>query len=173
MSDTPSLGIPIRLSLRIRGELVGDREGEPVAGDNNRVALRRLVSTGSTGDEPEAFYATIISVKRVPAGSPVSYGYHYRTSTETTLALVSAGFADGVPRSASGKAFVGVNGVLCKVAGRIAMDQFIVDCGDTPVSVGDEVEIWGASPTIEQWAEWSRRPADALRSHIGDRVVRQ
>ncbi len=135
-------------------------------------ALRRL-HIADPGHKIEGqFCATIISVKRVPADTPVSYGYHYRTSAETTLALVSAGFADGVPRSASGKAFVRVGDVLCPIAGRIAMDQFIVDCGDNPVSVGDEVEIWGSSPTIDQWATWSGRPVEALLAHVGDRVVR-
>ena len=129
---------------------------------------RRLTTQGTDS----RFTADVISVKRVPANTPVSYGYHYRTRTETTLALVSAGFADGVPRSASGKAFVRVGEVLCPIAGRIAMDQFIVDCGDNPVNVGDEVEIWGSSPTIEQWADWSGRPVEALLTHVGDRVVR-
>lgn len=140
-------------------------KGEPAA-------LRRLTVADSADGADTRFFATVISVKRVPADTPVSYGYHYRTATETTLALVSAGFADGVPRSASGKAFVRVGEVLCPIAGRIAMDQFIVDCGDTPVSVGDEVEIWGLSPTIKQWAEWSGRPVEALLAHVGDRVVR-
>jgi alanine racemase len=136
-------------------------------------ALRRLTTADPVHHSGGQFSATVISVKRVGPGTPVSYGYHYRTQAQTTLALVSAGFADGVPRSASGKAFVRVGDNLCRVAGRIAMDQFIVDCGDTPVSVGDEVEIWGSSPTIEQWAEWSSRPVDALLAHVGDRVVRQ
>jgi len=143
-----------------------------VPGTSEQTALRWLTATDTGQHAPAQFRATVISVKRVPATTPVSYGYHYRTQTETTLALVSAGFADGVPRSASGKAFVRVGDVLCPVAGRIAMDQFIVDCGDTPVSVGDEVEIWGVSPTIDQWAEWSGRPVEALLSHVGDRVVR-
>ncbi len=139
---------------------------------NTHAALRRLTVSGSGLEAHAQFSASVISVKRVPPGTPVSYGYHYKTETETTLALVSAGFADGVPRSASGKAFVRVGEILCPVAGRIAMDQFIVDCGDNPVSVGDEVEIWGTSPTIEQWAKWSGRPAEALLAHVGDRVVR-
>ena len=140
---------------------------------NDQIALRRLSATGVDNTAVPQFCASVISVKRVPANTPVSYGYHYRTETETTLALVSAGFADGVPRSASGKAYVRVGDVLCPVAGRIAMDQFIVDCGDTPVAVGDEVGIWGSSPTIEQWSEWSGRPVEALLAHVGDRVVRQ
>jgi alanine racemase len=143
-----------------------------VPGKSHDTALRRLTSAADGPPNSGQFHATVISVKRVPPGTPVSYGYHYRTPTETTLALVSAGFADGVPRSASGKAFVRVGEVLCPIAGRIAMDQFIVDCGDHPVSVGDDVEIWGSSPTIDQWATWSGRPVEALLAHVGDRVVR-
>jgi alanine racemase len=149
-----------------------------VTADSDSTPARRLVAQAADKTvEPSVvqagrFLADVISVKRVPANTPVSYGYHYTTPQESTLALVSAGFADGVPRSASGKAWVSVNGVLCPIAGRIAMDQFVVDCGDHPVAVGDEVEIWGTSPTIDQWAEWSGRPVEGLLAHIGDRVVR-
>jgi alanine racemase len=148
-----------------------------VSTDHPLIPLRRLLTTDppseSTTIVGARFLADVISVKRVPANTPVSYGYQYRTQKETTLALVGAGFADGVPRSASGSALVTIGDTLCPIAGRIAMDQFVVDCGDTPVSVGDAVEIWGTSPTIDQWAAWSGRPVEALLAHIGDRVVRQ
>ncbi|MCU1406256.1 MAG: alanine racemase, partial [Glaciihabitans sp.] len=68
--------------------------------------------------------AGIISVKRVPAGNGVSYGYTYRTTEESTLALVPLGYADGVPRHASSRGPVEINGRRYRVAGRIAMDQF-------------------------------------------------
>jgi alanine racemase len=116
--------------------------------------------------------AHIISLKRVAPDSPVSYGYQYRTSQETTLALVCAGFADGVPRTASGSAHVAIRGKVLPIAGRIAMDQFIVDCGDSEVELGDEVEIWGALPSLSQWSSWSGRTEGELLSHIGSRVVR-
>ncbi|HEY5229761.1 MAG TPA: alanine racemase, partial [Galbitalea sp.] len=74
--------------------------------------------------------AEIVSVKRVPAGSGVSYGYAYRTSAETTLALVPLGYADGIPRSASSIAPVSINGTTYRISGRVAMDQFVVDVGD-------------------------------------------
>lgn len=118
------------------------------------------------------FSAQVISVKRVPAGSAVSYGYHYTTSSETTLALISAGFADGVPRSASGRAQVSLGGINAPIAGRIAMDQCVVDCGDLPVSVGEAAVLWGAQPTLGQWSQWSGRSEGAILSHLGDRVVK-
>jgi alanine racemase len=127
----------------------------------------------SGGTEPVVeFFAVVISVKRVGAGSAVSYGYHYTTQAETTLALVSAGFADGVPRSASGRGHISLAGGLSPIAGRIAMDQCVVDCGDAPVSVGDNAVIWGASPSLTHWSQWAARSEGTLLSHIGDRVVK-
>ena len=81
-------------------------------------------------------------------GQGVSYGYDYRTERETTLALVPLGYADGVPRQASG-AGPGRRSAARRftVAGRIAMDQFVVDVGDHSVAVGDEVVLFG-DPTL-------------------------
>ena len=64
--------------------------------------------------------APVAAVRRVPAGHGVSYGYDYRTERETTLALIPLGYADGVPRSASGRGPVAVGGTPFAVAGRIA-----------------------------------------------------
>jgi alanine racemase len=119
------------------------------------------------------FSADIISVKRVPADSPVSYGYHYRTTQETTLVLVAAGYADGVPRTASGNASVAISGSLFPIAGRIAMDQFIVDIGDREANVGDRAVMWGDTPTLEDWSQWASRPPAALLTRIGTRVVKR
>ncbi|HEY4152255.1 MAG TPA: alanine racemase, partial [Pseudolysinimonas sp.] len=79
--------------------------------------------------------AAVAAVRRVPAGTHVSYGYTHRTDRETTLALVPLGYADGVPRAASSRGSVAINGRLCPVVGRIAMDQFLVDVGDGEVQV--------------------------------------
>lgn len=118
------------------------------------------------------FEADIISVKRVPEGSPVSYGYHYRTASETTLVLVSVGFADGLPRPASGKALMSIASGLYPIAGRIAMDQCVVDVGDADPAVGDRATIWGSDPSLNQWATWAKRPAGSLLARVGSRVVK-
>ena len=118
------------------------------------------------------FEADVISLKRVPAGTPVSYGYHYRTTQETTLALVSAGFADGVPRTASRTGRVAVGGSTHVIAGRIAMDQMVIDIGDATVDLGDVATIWGLEPTLTQWSVWSGRPEALLVSHLAPRVVK-
>lgn len=127
--------------------------------------------SGPAGDILE-FSADVISVKRVPAGSAVSYGYHYTTSAETTLVLVAAGYADGVPRTASPDARVEIGAASLPVAGRIAMDQFVVDAGDAPVAIGDRAVIWGGKSSVADWSLWSGRPAPALLAHIGSRVVK-
>lgn len=153
----------------VHGMVPSDASVLPEAPDGTDI----LTSWWERAPEPlVTFRASVISVKRVAAGSQVSYGYHYTTPRETTLALVSAGFADGVPRSASGSAWITLDGRRGIVAGRIAMDQLIVDCGDVAVQVGDEATLWGDDPTVSQWSEWSGRSEGALLSHLGTRVVK-
>ena len=87
--------------------------------------------------------AKVVQVKRVLAGEGVSYGYTYRTSANTQLALVPVGYAEGLPRDASGKARVSINGHDYSLASRIAMDQFVVDVGFAEVKPSDQVIIFG------------------------------
>lgn len=118
------------------------------------------------------FEGDVVSLKRVPEGTPVSYGYQYRTTQETTLALVSVGFADGVPRTASFKGQVSVGGASHPIAGRIAMDQMVVDIGDTSAQLGDTATVWGSAPTLAQWSQWSGRPSALLVAQLAPRVVK-
>lgn len=96
----------------------------------------------------------IILVKDVPAGQGVSYGHEYVTTSPTTLGLVSAGYADGVFRSAGSVAEVSVKGRRYRIAGRVCMDQFVIDLGPgTEVEVGDAVTLIGPEgPTARDWA---------------------
>jgi len=91
--------------------------------------------------------ARITQTKRVAAGEGVSYGYLHRTSAETTLALVPVGYAEGLPRNASGSgsqhAMVSINGKNYPINSRVAMDQFVLDVGNDKVSAGDVVTIFG------------------------------
>jgi alanine racemase len=118
----------------------------------------------------------IVSVKRVPASSGVSYGYTYRTSGETTLALVPLGYADGIPRSASSAAPVSINGTTYRISGRVAMDQFIVDVGDDEVKLGDRAVLFGdpaaGIPSADDWADASGTINYEIVTRIGPRVTR-
>ncbi|MEO6825730.1 MAG: alanine racemase [Microbacteriaceae bacterium] len=100
--------------------------------------------------------ARVAAVRHAVAGSGVSYDYAYRTAKDTTLVLVPLGYADGVPRQASNRGPVSINGKRYTVAGRIAMDQFVVDVGAAPVAVGDEVVLFGdpteGVPSADDWA---------------------
>ena len=121
--------------------------------------------------------ASVISVKRVPAGSGVSYGYSYVTEKETSLALVPLGYADGIPRHASNAGPVSINGQRFTVSGRIAMDQFIVDIGDAVVAVGDRAILFGdpttGVPAADDWAAAADTINYEIVTRIGPRVTRR
>ncbi|MCU1414561.1 MAG: alr [Microbacteriaceae bacterium] len=114
--------------------------------------------------------AAVASVKRVPAGLGVSYAHDYRTERKTTLALVPLGYGDGVPRHASGRGPISINGVTYPVAGRVAMDQVVVDVGDAAVAVGDRAVLFGdpatGVPSADDWA----RAADTINYEIVTRL---
>jgi alanine racemase len=121
--------------------------------------------------------AGVISVKRVPAGTGLSYGHSYVTDRETTLALVPLGYADGVPRHASNAGPVSINGTTYRVSGRIAMDQFIVDVGDDAVALGDRAVLFGdpadGVPSADDWAAAAGTINYEIVTRIGARVVRR
>ncbi|MFI0912165.1 alanine racemase [Streptomyces abikoensis] len=120
--------------------------------------------------------ASLASVKRVPGGHGVSYGHLYTTPGETTLALVPVGYADGIPRSGSGTGPVLVGGKWRTVAGRVAMDQFVVDLGGDSAAPGDEVVLFGpgdrGEPTAEDWARATGTIAYEVVTRISARVPR-
>jgi alanine racemase len=115
-------------------------------------------------------------VKSAEAGHGISYGHTYHTTCQTRLGLVPAGYADGVPRAASNSGPVWIDGVRHTIAGRVAMDQFVVDLGDQEAGVGDEVVLFGpgdrGEPTAQDWAEASGTIAYEIVTRIGPRVPR-
>ncbi|MFI5677843.1 alanine racemase [Streptomyces cellulosae] len=120
--------------------------------------------------------ASIALVKRVPGGHGVSYGHHYVTPGETTLGLVPVGYADGIPRHASGTGPVLVDGKWRTVAGRVAMDQFVVDLGGDEPETGARAVLFGpgdrGEPTAEDWAQAAGTIAYEIVTRIGTRVPR-
>ncbi|WP_335934329.1 alanine racemase [Streptomyces sp. PTD5-9] len=120
--------------------------------------------------------ASVALVKQAPAGHGISYGHLYTTGRETTLGLVPVGYADGIPRHASGRGPVLVGGKRRRVAGRVAMDQFVVDLDGDEVAVGDEAVLFGpgdrGEPTAEDWAQAADTIAYEIVTRIGARVPR-
>jgi len=122
--------------------------------------------------------ARVAAVRQVGAGAGASYGHLWHADAPTTLALVPLGYADGIPRHATGGgAEVLLAGARRPVVGRVAMDQFIVDVGDAPVAVGDEVIVFGdpasGAPTADEWAEASGTIGYEIVTRIGPRVPRR
>nr|WP_225983874.1 alanine racemase [Epidermidibacterium keratini] len=120
--------------------------------------------------------AATMMVKDVPAGTGVSYGHTYTTATDTRLALVPVGYADGIPRAASNAGLVRIGERKYQVAGRICMDQFVLDVGDDDVRPGDDVIIFGdpaaGDPPVEAWARSAGTINYEIVSRIGGRFAR-
>ncbi|WP_162940343.1 alanine racemase [Gryllotalpicola protaetiae] len=115
-------------------------------------------------------WAPIAATKRVGADEGVSYGYTYRTRTQTTLALVTLGYADGLTRAGGNRVDASVDGARHTIAGRVAMDAFMLDLGDVDApALGTEATVLGdarrGEPTAHQHAQ-------ALGTHSAEITTR-
>jgi alanine racemase len=123
-----------------------------------------------------ALRARLVNVKRVPAGQGVSYGHEYVTERETTLGLVPLGYADGIPRAAGGRGPVLAAGRIRPIAGRVCMDQFVLDLGDDAAAAGDEVVLFGSTergePGAEDWAVAAGTIGYEIITRLGPRIRR-
>ncbi|MBJ7358575.1 alanine racemase [Nocardioides sp.] len=120
--------------------------------------------------------APLVSVRRARAGTPVGYGHTWVAPTTTWLGLVPLGYADGLPRVASGRAEVLVRGVRRPLVGRLSMDMAVVDLGDTGAAVGEPVTVFGpgdrGEPTVAEWAGWSGTIEHEIVTGLGPRLRR-
>jgi alanine racemase len=145
--------------------------------------------------------ARLATVKRVPAGHGVSYGHFYTTTQDTVLGVIPLGYADGIPRHASGGSLgpggpvlvgggvddvaapgtgLGTTRVL-RIAGRVCMDQVMIDLGPyASEQAGDVVTLFGASdglaragaPNAEDWAQAAGTISYEIVTRLGARVPR-
>ncbi len=115
-------------------------------------------------------------VKDVPAGTSISYGGTFVADKDMKIATVPVGYADGYPRSLSGKGYVLVRGSRLPIVGRICMDQFMVDATGTNVNVGDMVTLVGSDGkeniTMEKLGELSGRFNYELSCDLNQRIPR-
>jgi len=121
--------------------------------------------------------ARLASVKRVSAGTSVSYGHTWTADRETTLGLVPIGYGEGILRTASNRAEVSYDGRRAPVVGVICMDQFVVDLGDAAAKRGDLVTVFGpglegGEPTAEDWAGAAGTIAYEVVTRLGGRIER-
>ncbi len=116
----------------------------------------------------------IIQLRRVPAGTPVSYGGTFVTARPSVIATLPIGYADGYLRKLSNRALVSLHGKTSPVTGAVCMDLTMVDVTDVPAArVGDEVTLFGDSlVSVEQVAAWADTISYEILSITGKRVQR-
>lgn len=119
----------------------------------------------------------IILIRRIRRGACVGYGRAFTAPRDMTLAVLSAGYADGIPRCLSDRAFVLIRGKKAPIVGRICMDQMTVDITDIPeAAVEDDAILIGRDGnlqiTAEKVAEAAGTITNELLSRIGERVER-
>ncbi len=122
--------------------------------------------------------ARVALVRTVEKGEDVSYGREFTASKTSKIAVAAIGFADGVPRSlSSGKGSVLIKGRRAPIAGRVCMDQLMVDVTDIPdVKRGDVVTLIGTdggeTRRAEDVAEEAGTITNELLSRLGARLER-
>ncbi|MEV7397398.1 alanine racemase [Aeromicrobium sp. NPDC092404] len=118
----------------------------------------------------------LAAVKRVPAGTSVSYGHTWTTDRETTLGLVPIGYGEGILRTASNRAELGFGGRRVPQVGVVCMDQLVVDLGDLAATRGDAVTVFGpggdGEPTAEDWGIAAGTIAYEVVTRLGGRIER-
>ncbi|HAJ79805.1 MAG TPA: alanine racemase [Fibrobacteres bacterium] len=93
--------------------------------------------------------ACVVKVKRVCAGTPVSYGSVYITAIETEIATIAVGYGQGLPRILGNTGSVLIRNKKYKIAGRVTMDYIMVDIGvDSGIAVNDEAVLMGSQGTL-------------------------
>ena len=135
--------------------------------DMNRIALKPALS----------MYSTIVFIKELPEGSPVSYGGTFVTPKKMRIATIPIGYGDGYPRSLSNKGYVLICGKKAPILGRICMDQFMVDVTDIPeAEEGSKVTLIGTDGnetiTTDELGVLSGRFNYELVCDLGKRIPR-
>jgi len=107
-----------------------------------------------------SFRTRVGIVKALPAGTTISYGRTHTLSRPSQIAVVCAGYADGIPRSLSNRGSVLIHGRRCPILGRVTMDQTVVDITEIPaVLCGDEVVLVGRQGaeeiTVSEFSRWA------------------
>lgn len=119
------------------------------------------------------FEADVLQVREAAAGESVGYGAAHGLVADTRIAVVGAGYADGVPRSSSPRGQVWLAGRRRPIVGRISMDSLAVDAGDAAVRAGDRVELFGPRLPLDEAAAAAGTIAYELLTSVGGRVERR
>ena len=116
---------------------------------------------------------TVSQIKRVKAGETVGYGRRGNVLTDSTIATIAIGYADGFDRRFSlGKGKVWINGHLAPVIGSVCMDMTMLDITNIPAQEGDTVVVFGAELPVQQLAAWANTIPYEIMTGISERVKR-
>ena len=120
---------------------------------------------------------TILEVKDVPAGSLIGYGGIHCAARPMRIAVLAAGYADGIPHRLGNRGHVIANGKLAPVVGSVSMDLTTIDITDCPqLKAGDAVTILGSEGAVsidaQQMAKWAGTISYAVLCGIHARVKR-
>ena len=137
-----------------------------------------VATSGEYGLRPAmTLTARLALVKRVPAGSGISYGHTHVTDRDTNIGLIPVGYGDGVLRALSNRATVLCAGARRPIIGRVCMDQFMIDLGDDAVDVGTPATLFGegadGAPTAQDWADAADTISYEIVTRTGGRIVRR
>jgi alanine racemase len=114
----------------------------------------------------------VISVKELPEGHPVGYGFSWRAQGgPRRVAVVALGYNDGYPRALSNRGWMAVNGVACPVVGRVCMDVTMLDVTGVgaPILPGSDVVVFGTRPGEPDLSELARL-ADTIEYELLTRL---
>jgi len=115
----------------------------------------------------------IMQLRDISAGEPVSYGASFTASRDMQVAVVSLGYADGVPRALSNRGAVIIKHNSCPIIGRVCMDYTLVDVSECDCAEADTVEFWGDAMPVNDVAGLLDTISYTLFTGVGERVLRQ
>ncbi len=119
---------------------------------------------------------TVLSVKEIPAGAFIGYGGMYHATQPMRIAVLAAGYADGIPHRLGNRGSVIARGKLAPIVGAVSMDLTTVDVSDSDVKVGDPVTLLGAEGSVsidaQQIARWAGTISYSVLCGIHARVKR-
>jgi alanine racemase len=123
------------------------------------------------------FKSKIVQVRMLSEGVGIGYNSTFKLDKDSKIAVVAAGYADGVPLQLSNKGHVLVKGQFCPIVGRVSMDYTTIDVAQVKnVKPGDEVVLIGGSNGkeifLDQWAQLKRTHAYEILTSFGNRVER-
>lgn len=118
----------------------------------------------------------VVQTRTVPAGARVGYSGTHIATGETRLATIAAGYADGLPRSLSGRGAVYCDGIRLPIVGRVSMDSITIDISALPdgrLHLGSLVEVLGSNQALEDIARDAGTISYEILTGLGQRYERQ